>query len=462
MDDVIPGALKALIADSRAALQDGIELVVSRFEKNAGYPFVDTKLSTNSGRDFPEPADPETDFRGRSAVFGWIQGRGLEALAGHAAFLADTPHLAARCDRMLETVAARMAAFGRVNNGRFVFLFTPDGRTFRRGADGRREYFPASSIPPGFADLFTGKGLAAAGVRLGRAELSKLGVSTFRNAAAAIRDGSFTSDQISFDPKNPALPVPGRQAQGPWMIALGGFALMCDLYPGADEWVEGGRLFLQHLLDRHVIHRDTTTLRRFDFVEWTDDAGRPWTEQGKVVLDPGHAIEFTGLAARFLLHASARKSPTQELRKLAAACRESLPEIFLAAFANGFQRRLGGICKTFDLVARTPLNGDMPWWPLPEAMRAAALLLRLAPAHPRCAEIAAAAADCARALFGPFRSPLPGLFLQTREASGNPSTAIPATPDADPGYHTGLCLIDFVAQISPKNAVDNSQPDERY
>ncbi len=450
MDEVFPGVLKAFVADSRAATLAGIELVVSRFEKNDGYPFVDTKLSTGSGQDFPEPADPETDFRGRGAVFGWIQGRGLEALAGHAAFLADNPRLAERCDRMLESVAARIAEFGRQNDGRFVFLFTPEGRAFRCGADGRREYFPASSIRPGFADLFTGKGLAAAGVRLNRQEWSNLGVRTFRTSAAAIMDGSFASDQISFDPKNPALPVPGRRAQGPWMIALGGFALLCELYPGADEWIAGGCRFLQHLLDRHVIQRDTGALRRFDFLEWTDDAGGPWMEHGKVMQDPGHALEFTGLAARFLLHATARSAPTPELRKLVAVCRESLPEIFLAAFANGFQRPMGGICKTFDLVARTPVNDDMPWWPLPEAMRAAALLLKLAPAHPRRAEIAAAVAECARALFGPFRSPVAGLFLQTRDARGNPSPAIPATPDADPGYHTGLCLIDFLSQSSPK------------
>jgi hypothetical protein len=93
------------------------------------------------------------------------------------------------------------------------------------------------------------------------------------------------------------------------------------------------------------------------------------------------------------------------------------------------------------------VNDDMPWWPLPETMRAAALLLRLAPDHPRRGEIVAAAADCARALFGPFRSPVSGLFLQTRDARGEPSLAVPATPDADPGYHTGLCLIDFITNI---------------
>lgn len=444
MNGLLPSLLAQLISECRSATVAGMDLVVSRFEQNPGYPFIDTKLSTVTGEDFAEAADPSADFRGRTAVFGWIQGRGMEALAGHAAFFADQPELALRCDRMLAVVADRVAAFGKANRGRFVFLSTPDGHPFRCGPDGRRQVFNAGTLPPGFADLFTGKGLAAAGVRLGRADLRDLGVSTFRNAAAAIKAGRFVSDQISFDPKNPALPVPGRLAQGPWMIALGGFALMCELFPESGEWGRDGSVFLRYLLDRHVIPQDGGGLKRFDFVEWTDTEGRPWSDQGRILQDPGHALEFTGLAARFLLRAARGKGASPELDMLTALCREQLPDIFLNAFVNGFQSGVGGICKTVDLVGRKPVNDDMPWWPLPEAMRAAALLLRLAPDHPRRGAVEAAAVDCARALFGPFRSPVPGLFLQTRDSRGEPSAAVPATPDADPGYHTGLCLIDFI------------------
>ncbi len=435
------------IADTcRTATVDGIELVVSRFEKNDGYPFIDTKLSTITGENFPEPADLEADFRGRSAVFGWIQGRGLEALAGHATYLAERESnavLAARCDRMLDAVATRIAAFAAANRGRFVFLFTPDGRPFRCGADGRREYVSSSDVPPGFADLFTAKGLAAAGVRRKRSDWSALGIATFRAATEAINKGTFASDQISFDPKNPAVPVPGRVAQGPWMIALGGYALLCELFPESEEWVAGGAAYLRRVVDRHVALCDDGPLKRFDFVEAIDVAGKPWMDQGKIVQDPGHALEFTGLAARFLLNAKAHGNRA-DFAALKKQCQELLPEVFLAAFANGFQPSVGGVCKTFDLVARKPINDDMPWWQFPETLRAAALLLRLAPAHPRRDEVASAAIACARAFFGPYRSVRPGLFYQTRDARGEPTPVVPATPDADPGYHTGLCLIDVV------------------
>ena len=36
------------------------------------------------------------------------------------------------------------------------------------------------------------------------------------------------------------------------------------------------------------------------------------------------------------------------------------------------------------------------------------------------------------------------MAYQTRDALGKVIKVIPATPDADPGYHTGLSIIDFI------------------
>jgi hypothetical protein len=36
------------------------------------------------------------------------------------------------------------------------------------------------------------------------------------------------------------------------------------------------------------------------------------------------------------------------------------------------------------------------------------------------------------------------MAYQTRNAKGKVVKVIPATPDADPGYHTGLSLIDAI------------------
>ena len=54
-----------------------------------------------------------------------------------------------------------------------------------------------------------------------------------------------------------------------------------------------------------------------------------------------------------------------------------LPLLLQTNFRNGFTGR--GICKAFDLVSGLPTNTDMPWWSLPETMRAATAVHALAP-----------------------------------------------------------------------------------
>jgi hypothetical protein len=431
--------LQSFLPKCRDATLTALEVVLSRFEDNLDYPFIDTKFNILTGKDFPELEDSEMDFRGRSAVFGWIQGRGLEALAGHAEFLGRETGIAKRIDRMIEAVGNQIVSMGKKNHGRFCFLFTPDGRSFRLASDGKKEYFEAATIPPGYTDLFVGKGLVAAGVRLKKKEWVDFGMEVFQSATRAIVENKFQSDQISFDVRNRVQWLPQKRAQGPWMIALGGFAILARHF-SEDKWVEEGSVFVEHLLNKHVVMK-AGQLRKFDFLENVDEQGSPWQDNGKIFQDPGHALEFTGLAAKFLLSIN---KPSSKVQLLIEKCGEILPEVFLQAFENGFQRKVGGICKTFDLVARVPANDDMPWWSLPETMRAAVLLVQLTPNHSKRLQLLSVAEDCAQALFQKYRSVVSGFFIQTRNAKGEPADVVPATPDADPGYHTGLCLIDFL------------------
>jgi mannose/cellobiose epimerase-like protein (N-acyl-D-glucosamine 2-epimerase family) len=112
-------------------------------------------------------------------------------------------------------------------------------------------------------------------------------------------------------------------------------------------------------------------------------------------------------------------------------------------FKNGFLGK--GICKAFDLVGRKPMNTDLPWWNLPETMRAAAF----------CKKITVIDADarmcddifrmCHNAFVQYFVRPdLHLMAYQTITQEGIPVDVIPATADADPGYHTGLSIIDVL------------------
>jgi hypothetical protein len=109
---------------------------------------------------------------------------------------------------------------------------------------------------------------------------------------------------------------------------------------------------------------------------------------------------------------------------------------------DGRNSRLpGGICKAFDLISRRPLNTDMPWWSLPETMRAAARCWRVCGA-PACLRTLAA---CHNAFTRHYIRPDRRLMaVQTRNERGEAIPVIPATADADPGYHTGLSIIDLL------------------
>ena len=108
--------------------------------------------------------------------------------------------------------------------------------------------------------------------------------------------------------------------------------------------------------------------------EFINDDSRPYKDDsGAVVSDPGHALEFVGLAGTFLREAGvlcvqgpavAGPGELVGLERL----RSALPLLLETNFTNGFTGR--GICKAFDLVSGLPTNTDMPWWSLPETSEA--------------------------------------------------------------------------------------------
>ena len=82
------GDLRAAAADYEAVVLENAAEIVRRYHCTPNYPFIDTKLNLITGEDFATD-DP---IRGHRAIYGWIQGRGLESLAGHTRFFARHGH----------------------------------------------------------------------------------------------------------------------------------------------------------------------------------------------------------------------------------------------------------------------------------------------------------------------------------------------------------------------------------
>lgn len=447
--------VRAASGDWETMLATILRAIADRHARHPDYPFIDTKLHLLTGQDFPELPDQERDFKGRTAVYGWIQGRGLEALVGHVRWLprcralpeAERAELAGRIHELIVSVARQLEVLRAKNFGHLSFLLTPEGRAFDMDESGRRRYFSLERSGATMSDLFYVKGMLAAAHYLNDATTIEAARGYFRSIVAGIEAGTFRSDGVTFDPKNKVTPVPGRFGHGSRMIALGACALFAGLL-GEDEWFDAGARFIRHILDRYVITRPTAGFELYDMYEFTGADAQPWLDGGRIVSDPGHATEFVGLAARFLLLLDRHPRKSAEQARLLDDCRAILQRVLDRNFRNGFNARVGGICKTFDLRARQPINSDMPWWNLPETMRAAAFIPLLAPGADR-ARMFEIIQGCSNGFMRTFVNERVHLMAyQTVNAEGTPVDVIPATADADPGYHTGLSIIDYLDSLN--------------
>ena len=412
-----------------------MDALLARYEARRGAKLIDTKLDLATGRDFG-PADAW--YKQPDIIFPWIQGRGLEAMAGHLDFVRRTKLLTpaekrvrtVKLKRLLREVSSNMEKLRRKNHGRLFFMMRADGQFLAMDKDCKPVEIAEAPGRANFSDIFYAKGLFAAGAALGDAKLARRGELYLKRVVTAILQEEFITDQQMFDPKNPVLAVPGKLMQGTKMIALGGTALGM-LHGDAAYWERRAL----RLLDRIFAHH---TNAKGDFWEAVDTEFRPWVENGRLLCDPGHALEFVGLSGKNLL---LFRSPAG--RKLRARCAKSYAAFLRRQFAIGYAPGPGGIIKSYDLKARRPINTDMPWWSLPETIRASVMAAELT-GNKSLLEIGR---TCAEAFFKGYVNPkCHQMAVQTRDEKGKVAPVIPATPDADPGYHTNLSLIDALSR----------------
>jgi hypothetical protein len=441
-DDPSREDLKAIVSDYEVMLVEVMREIADRYDRSPDYPFVDTKLDLITGEDF-RVDDP---IRGRDAIYGWIQGRGLEALAGHCRWMKRhgfALDLLPRLERMMGEVLESLEVMRGKNEGRLSFFMTPDGEPFELDLDSRpRSIELGGESDYGFSDLFSAKGMYSAAHYLGDgAQISKA-LAYCHDVDKAIWQGRFTSDQISLDPKNPDERRPGYIPHGPFMIHLGTAALMTE--NGVVDGVEFGFRLVNYELDHHInIGGRVKDLEVNDFWEGIDENGHPFDDDGVVLSDPGHALECVGLILKFTR--AARSVATEEQLMEIQALEQHLPGVLTHMFEVGFHAEPGGICKAYDLVARKPLNSDVPWWNLPETMRTAAFCAEIAKTGDAQMDAYRILGQCHNAFTRGFVRPdLHLMAYQTLSESGEVIPVIPATADADPGYHTGLSIIDML------------------
>lgn len=360
--------------------------------------WLDTKVNSRTGESYGRGSG----LRGPDYIYGWIQGRGLEALATFAAhYRGKDDALADRLLARMWPLYAKLAAL-QAQGGHCYFCYGPAMQPLTISAPG--DLLPQNL--PGdvftYSDAFVAKGLIAAAATCQPDALTGH-LAYLRDIISAIRDGRFQMDEKALLSQEAARAQP--QDFGPRMILLGAAGLLHRL--GLPEETGFAGRFITHILSEHM---DCET-------------GLLFCVPGQEARNLGHAIEFAGFALEHLHNVAD------------AAASRSVIECLALSLEAGLSEG-PGIPLSWSPVNTAPLSPYYPWWPLPEAMRAAAL--GLVAGGPEALLSYWQAAD--RAFFTCYWQPEHGFAHQTLTEQGAVDF-VPATPDLDPAYHTALSFL---------------------
>ncbi len=402
-----------LSGEYRAFLQESVfkpslELILDRHRRRPDYPYIDTKFNPNTGKEMP----PEK----YEMVYTWILGRGAEALQAHVGLVgALFGEEAGEAETVLQGMLAAMRdAIRRIvekNDGICPHVVDRDFAPVEE---------EGKSVEPRvytFGNIFCAKGMVASP----REEDARFGYLMLRDVVDAIREGRHEGIK------------PGKRSHGFAMITVGGLLSLVRRRLD-DESVrfamEAASCLLSDILNRHY---DTEEGKFFEFVS---DGGEPLR-----LVDPGHAAELVAFALGIV---DEGERVGWDFGGLDEMIRNAAPRILDFAFRSGWNDVHEGVYKLVDTDTGEPVIDDMPWWNLPEMMRAAAWMAKFDPE--RESLWMQIAARCNNAYFAHYPAPDNRLFpVQTRSGkTGEVIDVPPALPEGDPLYHANLTFMDML------------------
>lgn len=376
----------------------GIDWMLARPPLEHG--FLNTKRNSVTLRDY----DLEDGLAGPDYLYGWIQTRGLDALVHHtaAAGTAAPESWKAAITRLEQLVP-------RLRDGKRAAYFCYDAKSLtplRLTPEGPLPQQRDADIATP-SDIYMASALAMADIARGgdgREESVRLAA-----VGRAISEKRFITDEsLSLTAQTLAgQPDPGFS---PFMTLLG--AALSLARRGHAENAPFALPLIEHVLSAHL---DTASglLRQ-----------RP----GEDLCGGGLSLEFAGFALGYCAF-SGETGPVRELTRLA-----------IASFRHC---HTGMAIPTWtSLVDPAHHSGLFPWWPLVETIRAMAMGYALT-GDETCLSLWQ---EADRAFFAHYWRPEAALAYQMRDET-DPLQRAPATPDLDPGYHTGLSLLDAIGVV---------------
>ncbi len=440
--------LKEISGFYEQLVRNNFSFIINRFNNNPAYPWIDTKYNLIHRKNFA-PNDP---VRGLDTVYCWIQGRALEALSVYAKRLSykkeQNAELIESIHEILKTVTRNLKQARDKNGGRLYFTMNTDGDFFKFDENFKPITIKLESDGPyNFSDMFCTRGMLCAAEELDDDELIEYSRQYCQDVYNSLHN-NFKNDQYTFPGQSKQKDLGSARSFGPSMIYLATACLLFEMNPSKEN-AKTGMGLIDYIFDKYCnLEGKISGVDKFAIFEYIDNGNKPYIINGKLISDPGHALEFVGLSLKFCKQVMQNPGMETQIIYKIRQYLEILPHILEVNFKNGFNENIGGIYKRVDLLSGDVIDGYMPWWSLPETMRAAIQCYNINTDDQLRQTAKVIFTKCHNAFISNYIvNDEYDLAYQTLDRSGKPADIIPAVPDLDPGYHTCLSLMDCLRNI---------------
>jgi len=444
-------ALKMELADLppliRRIIQPTIEAAVDRFKRTKSTSgWMDMKFDPVNG----EERDASLEYYRKDRVYGWIQGRGLESLTGHLRWLETLPgYRTLEGKELLEVAESLYSKLMKTcfppSGIKAYFVMDLSGSPIGHHCEGRETTL---------SHLFVLRGLLAFAMHRGYSEdLSRI-ADALRVAVDASIRGECVNDQIKFDDSGELAFSIDRKGYEGQMISIGACELLFASSKAEEDKSRGVEI-IRSVLSKYVFK---TELPGLFLIDAFDREGLPARQNGHLTTNPGHALEFVGLALQYLRHTAATATQFDlSDKEVPGADKDSMIDT-LFSLASRYTRIAraphGGIVLSMDAETGAVLNGNCPWWSSFETARTFAEMYLASGDEAGKRYCAAQIKSYIRCIEEVYLKPsLIGIPVQAVSISGDVARVIPATPDIDAGYHTGMPLIDVYDIVGKSSAM---------
>lgn len=413
------------------AIGAGVKLLLHRHQKidTAHWPFIDTKFNPNTGHDLCSDS--------YKRIYPWLLGRGLESLHLHLPIieqLALPPDSETFAKNLFPELIFNMseAVLKLLERYEGCLPFLVDRALQLQGSDELEPRVSPNATGPG--DIFCAKGL----LLNESLAIREMAVELLRSIAAKIERGE--------SHLGGSRRLAEGQSHGMRMLFLAVAKLTTKVALNKTTCVE--LLSVCERFIKFVLHRHFDA-EKGHFSEYI----HPNTGQRSPILDPGHSTEFVGFSfSAIRVMALNEADGCGNKAEFFRSAKKVLPHILKSAMGLGFQEATQGMVKAVNNQTGEILDSEMPWWNLPETMRAALFAALNADSSELERDCLVIFAQCHNAYFRCYLNRSNMLFpYQTRcGKTGRVLDSAPAIPEGDPLYHSNLCFLEILELLEER------------